>query len=115
MNSASNVAVGPSRSDGSTCGMQIFVLDIKAVVNTIKFQTIRNLHKAKGKHAVNVEPPLVRLTGLDSENHPVLGRTLLSFTLEVLQITATFYVTQNFSIPGDILLGLEDMAKFILT
>lgn len=55
------------------------------------------------------------LAGLDGEKYLVLGKILLPFSFEDLPpVTTTFHVTENLNIPGDVLLGLEDMAKFSL-
>lgn len=55
------------------------------------------------------------LAGRDSQDYPVRSK-VLSFKLDgdLLEISATFHMTERFSIPGDALLGLEDKVRFKL-
>lgn len=65
-----------ARCDGAA--VSVF-LDTRSAANVINLQTLRTLHNTERKHAFVLEPLLVRLTGRDSEDYPVLGKVLLSF------------------------------------
>lgn len=97
-------------------GRQISVfMDTGACPNIINIGTLRALHDAKT--TLVLEPPCLKLSGLDDTSFKVVGHTPLSIQLanSLSPITATFHVCHGLNIPGDILLGLQSMREHCLS